>query len=644
LKTAVVIALAVATAAGAALVAQQPPLSLPTEASTVVLSDVDRGAARSLLLTATGPCALVVAIDGGALQWLNAGTAPALVALPPRRSPGLRVDLRAREGDACAVSSLRVTAGSRPPIAAALFGFLAAVAAAALTRRQPARLTAALTLAVSALALLACTPLQALPLLPAAHAALRVGLPLLFAAASLALGAAASHRRAYATGVGLAVAVVFGLWVRVYFLPSTGSWDTEYWKAWTLRAADAGITRVYGDAGTTTLDNITAQMRGQEPLWQTTAFGRAFTVDYPPLAQALWRWSWALVSRLPLDYGEALSIAVKVPPVLGDVLAALLLLWAIPGAGRSRALAALYWALPVSWVPSAVMGYLDGIYAPLLALAVVCAGRRRGGWAGSCLALACCIKPTAVVAAPAIALALDRAGVRRALLCGTAVVAAVVVPFALAGTLAAAIVHCYRILFQGTLSGGFANPWWAIGHALNVAAGRSALAGPVRFAPNELLALAARPLGTLAFAGATLLVCVWQRRDRARDPRLPAAAVFFCYAMLAIGVHENHPHPIALLLLLTGLATRPLAAAWAGFSLSYVVNMLMLSGLGRLHGLRYAALEPSARAIAGARMALGVDLTLVLVPINLVLFATVLAALARDRRAYNPDTHEALSP
>jgi hypothetical protein len=53
----------------------------------------------------------------------------------------------------------------------------------------------------------------------------------------------------------------------------------------------------------------------------------------------------------------------------------------------------------------------------------------------------------------------------------------------------------------------------------------------------------------------------------------------------------------------------------------------MLSGMGRFYGPRYAALEPTARALATWRMALGFDFTLVLALANTVLFALLLAGL-----------------
>jgi hypothetical protein len=322
--------------------------------------------------------------------------------------------------------------------------------------------------------------------------------------------------------------------------------------------------------------------------------------------------------------------------VLGDV-AAVLLLLALFRATPSRAagLAAAYWALPVSWLSSGVLGFLDGALAVLVVLSLAAAGRGRAVAAGVALALAALIKPTALVVAPAVwcALAARRVMPWRAVASGAATVVLALVPFALAGTLQTAIVHVYRILFQGTLSGGFPNPWWLLGHALTVARDGAPVSGPVRFARLDLLPFPARPIGTLLFGVAAVLVWRAQRhRAGASSACLAGALLVLAYGVCAVGVHENHPHALFLLLFATGLATRGLRALTAGCALVYVVNMLALSGLGRFYGPRYAVLEPLAHAVAGLRMALGFDLTLVLAAVQIALFAWALGRLPASVR------------
>jgi hypothetical protein len=94
--------------------------------------------------------------------------------------------------------------------------------------------------------------------------------------------------------------------------------------------------------------------------------------------------------------------------------------------------------------------------------------------------------------------------------------------------------------------------------------------------------------------------------------------------MVAIGVHENHPHPLFLLLIATGLPTMRFRIVLAGAAVVYILSMLALSGMGRFHGARYLWLQPSAEAISGLRMGSGVDLTLGLALLHIAVFAGAL--------------------
>jgi hypothetical protein len=575
-----------------------------------------------------------VSDDRAAPHWLHLlpGQA-ALLSIPAASTPGLRLSLLPAPGAApVGRLSLHVPDDWRWRPWPAVAGLACGVIVFVFARSQGTRLALGLGLVVAALLALATLPFLAWT---AAPPRLAVSLaPVLLAGAAGAL-AAGPRRRELGHGSLLLAAVVLGGWARLYFLPSTGSWDTEYWKAWMLRAAEHGVTRVYGGPETVPPGRFLAQMHGREPRWELPWLGRSFTVDYPPLAMAVWRLSWAAVRAVHSGVtAEAQNVAVKLPAVLGDVAAAGLLLWALRAQGRrGHWIAALYWALPVTWLSSAVLGFLDGAVAPLLGAAVVCAGRGRGAWAGAWLAAACLVKPTAVIVAPALLTALIAAGAAwlPAVAAGAAVVAAALLPFALSGTLATAVVHCYWILFQGTLSGGYPNVWWLVGHALAVKSGLATAAGRVPFARLDLFPVSARPLGTVAFAASAAWIVSRQRRVSGPAPAaLAAAALFFSYGMLAVGVHENHPHPLFLLLALTGLPTRRLRLLAAGTASVYVLNMLMLSGLGRFHGNRYLGWEPIGAALAGLRMAAGFDATLVLAWANLILWAWMMARLGPD--------------
>jgi hypothetical protein len=445
-------------------------------------------------------------------------------------------------------------------------------------------------------------------------------MPLFLFSASLAcVYLTATDRRFYWAAMGLVAAALFGGWIRFYFLPSAGSWDMEYWKAWMTRAAEHGITRVYGEPDATPPGHFLDQLWGREPLFRIDHRGRSFAVDYPPLAMALWRWSLSLVRGLEpaLDRGEIENAAVKLPSILGDVAAALLLLYLFRDR-RGWWLAALYWALPVSWLNSAVLGFLDGAYAPLAVGSLVAATRGKPGWAGALLALGALIKPQGLLVLPAVAVALyrSRASILRGALVGLSVVGVALVPYVLDGTVDEAITHVFRIIFQERLSGGYANLWWIVGH---VTSGQP-LSGPVAYARIDALQFPIRPIAYGLFALAVAWFCYG-----VRSGLLAGATVVFTYGILALGVHQNHPHSMILAFAATGLFSRRLQIAVGIVSLTYVLNMLCLSGLGRFYSLRYMALEPIISWANDLRMSLGFDLTLVLALVNVSVFFWFLA-------------------
>lgn len=584
----------------------------------------------ALVRVAASAAALLASVDGGPPVPVALGGGAALLPLPASRSRGARLTLAAADGRPWHLTRVSVERRTRPWARTAAAALCAASIAACALAAAPS-VAPALALLGAGLAAAAATPAAVLLALPAWPAATRVVPVLLLLGGAVSLGLSRrADRGAFGAGALLASAFVLGAWARVFFLFSAGSWDMEYWKAWSLRGATAGLARVYGDPDAVPHGHFWAQMRGEEPLWMPEAFGRRFFIDYPPLAMLMWRWSWLAVTRLPLDAAEAQNAAVKLPALLGDVAAVAVLAWAMRDRPRrAAAMAALYWGLPVSWLSSAVLGFLDGAGAPLALAALVTAGRGRAGATGVLLALAGLVKPTFLVVGPAAALALHAraASLGRATAAGLLTVAASLLPFVLAGTLATAVVHVYRILFQGTLSGGYPNPWWLLGHALAVKGG-AALAGPVAFLRIEGWTVPVRPIGSLLFVLLALAIGRAQWRRAGVGPAaLAGAALVWAYGLTGIGVHENHPHPMFLLLAATALGTPLLAGTAAVSALVYVANMLAMSGLGRFYGTRYLALEPLAEAAQRFRMAAGFDVTLALAVVNVLAFAVLLARL-----------------
>lgn len=533
--------------------------------------------------------------------------------LPPTGSRGARLHLTPLGREPPLVLRRVSVSGSPPALWPSVLAFLATFATSAgIGSFRGNRLGIACGLAMAAFVVLAAAP----------HPAAAV----LFSA-SVVVG---FRSRFYWRAASHLAALVFGAWVRFYFLFSAGSWDTEYWKAWMTRAVASGVARVYGESDATPEGHFVPHLLGREKLFQMEYKGRDFVVDYPPLAMALWRWSWkAVVLTAPdLDRAEAENAAVKLPAVLGDVLSVLLLIyWFRSQPRRGLVLGALYWALPLSWLPSAVLGFLDSGYAPLAVLGLVAAARGQPAFAGALVALAALIKPQALLVAPAALAALD-SGRLRAVVSGLAVVAAALVPFVLAGTLEEAVTHVFRILFQQRLSAGFANGWWVVGHLAN----GGGLGARVEYGSLGALPFPAPLAGTALFVAAAAYVLV----RSARVAVLAGALLVFSYGILAVGVHENHPHSMFLAFAATGLYSRRLRVLVSILSTSYLLNMLSLSALGRFYGLRYMALEPLASSVSSLRMVFGFDLTLLLGVLNTTLFVFVLAGLSREVASEGP--------
>jgi len=591
--------------------------------ATIVLPGLRRDEPGSIRIRVRPRSAVFITIDGRHPQTARANEQGDLaVQIPAAPAPGSRIAISPLQGS----PPLRVTSVSlQQPRPSRTWYLLAFAFATALTwwvgRRKGWYLAFALGLGVSAfLAVLASSAL-----LWAAGPLSRLLIPFaLFPASVACTYAKKTDRRFYWAATGLVAAALLGGWVRLYFLPSAGSWDVEYWKAWMTRAADHGVTRVYGDPDATPPGHFFDHLWGREPLFRIDHRGRNFAVDYPPLAMALWRWSLPFVQSLEpaYDRGEVENAAVKLPSVLGDVAATLLLLYVFRDR-RGWWLAALYWALPVSWLNSAVLGFLDGAYAPLAVGSLVAAARGRPGWAGMLLASGALIKPQGLLVLPVVIVALyrKRASLLRGALFGFGVVAAALVPYALVGTVEEAVTHVFRIIFQERLSGGYANVWWIVGHVTN----GDPLAGPVAYARIDSLDVPIRPVAYGLFAACMAWFCY-----RTKSAVLAGSLAIFTYGMLALGVHQNHPHSMFLAFAAAGLFSRRLQFAAGILSLTYVLNMLCLSGLGRFYSLRYMSIMPAVSWFQDLRMSLGFDMTLALALVNVSVFVWLLAFVKNE--------------
>lgn len=423
------------------------------------------------------------------------------------------------------------------------------------------------------------------------------------------------------------VAFVAGLVVRLYFVSSHGSWDTEYWKAWASETANAGVTQAYGGPDAVPPGDFMPQLLAQKPRHRVLFRGRDFPIDYPPLGLAAWGASWRFFTSKPRPYrgAEAENLAVKFPAVLGDALAVGVLLWAFrsnPRAGVT--LAALYWIFPVTWVSSAILGFFDGFVPPFLLVSLLLTATSPT-LAGAAFAVTCLIKPTAAVALPVLYLGARRQAWMRITAGGAFVTALVFLPYTLAGTLETAFIQIARLFSQDRLSGGYANPWWLLGHAVTVAAGKAEWADPIDYVRRDSIAL---PLGLIGFIAAGL-VALWilglsRRITTPRAAAYVSALLLFAWGVLTIGVHDNHNHPLFLLLVATGLGTPFLRGFALTAATSTLLGSVCLHGLGRYYGAQWKTVLPLADSVARLRMAAGFDLTLLLGIVNCALLAVAL--------------------
>jgi hypothetical protein len=429
---------------------------------------------------------------------------------------------------------------------------------------------------------------------------------------------------------------IAGACLRLYFITSHGSWDTEYWKAWASETANAGVTQAYGGPETVSPGDFLPQLLGQKARYEVSFRGREFPIDYPPLGLAAWGVSWRFFTSKPRPFrgAEAENLAVKFPAVAGDVLAVLVLVWAFRGDLRKGlTLAALYWIFPVTWVSSAVLGFFDGFVPPFLLVSLLLAAASPFA-AGVMFGVTCLIKPTAAVALPALFLAAPKSGWVRVVSGGAIVTAIVLVPYAMAGTLNTAVIHMARLFSQDRISGGYANPWWIVGHAASIYREKAEWPDPIDYVRRDSFDL---PLGLIGFVAAGL-VAVWivysARRIRTPEAVLYIGALLlFVWGMLTVGVHDNHNHPLFLMLVATGLTTPFLRRFAAAAATATFLGSVCLHGFGRYYGTQWRTVLPFADTMARIRMAPGFDLTLVLSALNCILlvFAIVrLKATLRD--------------
>jgi len=431
-------------------------------------------------------------------------------------------------------------------------------------------------------------------------------------------------------GVGLVVRLAaLGLW---------GTFDTEVQKAWSARAATAGLADIYGPPDR----ELFAAAREQGGAWlaaltlpvpkTTFRWGTAdYFVDYPPgsvlVLAAAGRLYGFVAPGLPNR--RLFNAAINLAPLLASLAIVILLRRSAEGGlGDKRAL--LFWLNPAVYLAAPVLGYQDPIFAAVALAAVLALMRGRHVTATALVAASALVKPQGVLLLPVLAVVVLREARPRvwiqSALAGVATVAVILVPWWTSGYLLSALDGFRRPLSQGTLAPLGLNIWWIAGYAM-----RWAREGPwplAQIVPIDAFRDWAGfdpRLVSRGFLAAATLANVWLLARAPRDDRrmIPLAAILqvHAYALLGTSVHENHTFLAAALAPLLFGVWPHAAGLLAGTSAFLFASLYLTAGFGRRIS--------SQAGIESLRAAFGLDLTVLVALAHVALVAVIVAWVAR---------------
>jgi hypothetical protein len=396
-------------------------------------------------------------------------------------------------------------------------------------------------------------------------------------------------RRAFLAGI------VLGALIRAATCPLPGTGDVTVWKIWAHAASRDGVLQMYG-------------VGGAPPERRVHEYdGRIATVDYPPLSLLALGAAGHVYRIVSGGFANtaALTAVVKILPLFADIGITWLLWFAVrrvspakPDLSRLAALA--YWVNPAVLMNGAVLGYLDPLLGLPVMAALVAAALSRPWLAGTCLALAVLTKPQAVLLAPLVALAIVNtapAGRRARALCGaaaagTAVFAATLLPFAIAGAWPNFLQSMESLGRHNSLSAQAANPWWLVTYVMRAAYAVNELGWYDAFLQPVQRPLMVTRVVELGYPSPRLLAALlvtaamawglWKGRAARQLGDLAAVGgwIVFAYFMFGMAVHENHGY-LLVPLLAVAAALRPgwtPLAAW--LSATMALNLNVFYGFG----------------------------------------------------------------
>jgi hypothetical protein len=381
-----------------------------------------------------------------------------------------------------------------------------------------------------------------------------------------------------------------GLALRLWALPLWGTFDTEVQKAWSARAATAGIADIYGPPDPELLRRV-REAGGSMPETRFRWGTATYIVDYPP-GSVLVLWAagklYALL-RPEMPNRPLFNAAINLAPLAASGAIAVLLARSVSGLlGWRRAL--LFWLNPAVFLAAPMHGYPDPVFALLALAAVLALMRGRHAWAAALVTAAGLMKPQGALLLPVLVAVTLRetrpATWLRAALAGAAVAAVTLLPWWSTGYLLSALDGCVRPLRQATLAPLGFNLWWIAGYALQWArSGPWPLADVIGIQEFRDWAgwdprLVSRVLMALSTAGILYLLL---RRPREQRWMIPLAVILqvHAYALFGTSVHENHTFlAVVLAPLLVGDWPKA-SAALAGTSAFLFANLFLTAGFGR---------------------------------------------------------------
>ncbi len=422
-----------------------------------------------------------------------------------------------------------------------------------------------------------------------------------------------------------------GLAVRLWGLPLWGTFDTEVQKAWSARAATAGLADIYGpsDAAALAREPGTPFPRTRF-LWGTASY----FVDYPP-GSILVLWAagkgYALYDpELPNRW--RFNLAINVAPLL----ASLAILWLLRRSasgeeGWRRAL--VFWLNPAVVLAVPILGYQDTIFGALGLGAVLCLIDRRYVAATALAVAAGLVKPQGALLLPTLLAVVLRearpAAWLRAAGAGALVATLTLFPWWSRGHLLSALDGCLRPLGQTTLAPLGLNLWWIAGWAQEwTKTGPWPLARIVSIGAFQAWAgwdprLVARGLLAASTAAIVWLLLRGPSDDRRFIP-LSVLLQVHAYALFGTSVHENHSFLAVILApLLLGVWQRARSVLWltSGFLFA---SLFLAAGLGR-RITRLATIE-------ALRAGTLVDLSVLVALAHVVLVAALFLWVVREAR------------